>query len=243
MCRRVEARGAIEIAHRALQNCGQILRYAIATGRAEHDVTTYLKGALKTQKNKHYATITDPQKVGELMRAIDDYRGQFIVAYALKILPHVFSRPGELRKAEWIEIDFDAKEWRIPAERMKMRQQHIVPLSKQVVLLLKELREVTGSNNLLFPSLRTTSRPISDATLTAALRRMGYAKEEIVPHGFRAMASTLLNELGYNRDWIERQLSHSDKDAIRTAYNHAEFLPERRKMMQEWSNYLDKLKS
>lgn len=243
VCRRVEARGASEIAHRVLQNSGQIMRYAIATGRGTQDVTAFLKGALKPMKSKHYPTITEPKKVGELMRAIESYQGHFTVACALKLLPLVFVRPGELRKAEWSEFNLEAREWRIPAERMKMDEQHIVPLSNQAMAILQYLHKVTGADQYLFPSIRTTERPMSDNTINSALRRLGYTKDEICPHGFRAMASTLLNELGYNRDWIERQLSHGERDAIRAAYNHAEFLPERRKMMQEWADYLHNLKN
>lgn len=243
VCLRVEARGASEIAHRILRDCGRIMRYAIASDRAEHDITMYLKGSLKPLPKKHYPTITNPQKVGELMRAIDDYDGQFVVACAFKLLPLLFLRPGELRKGEWIEVDFKNKEWRVPSDRMKMKIQHIVPLSKQSLAILKELKAVTGNDQLMFPSLRTIERPISENTLNSALRRIGYTKDEICPHGFRAMASTLLNEQGYNRDWIERQLSHGERNAIRAAYNHAEFLPERGKMMQEWADYLEQLKN
>lgn len=243
VCLRVEARGASEIAHRILRDCGRIMRYAIASDRAEHDITIYLKGSLKPLPKKHYPTITNPQKVGELMRAIDDYDGQFVVACAFKLLPLLFLRPGELRNGEWIEIDFKNKEWRVPADRMKMKIQHIVPLSKQSLAILNELKAVTGNDRLIFPSLRTIERPISENTLNSALRRIGYTKDEICPHGFRAMASTLLNELGYNRDWIERQLAHGEKNSIRAAYNHAEYLAERRVMMQEWADYLYKLKA
>lgn len=243
VCLRVEARGAGEIAHRILRDCGRIMRYAIASDRAEHDVTVYLKGSLKPIKNRHYPTITDPQKVGELLRAIDGYDGHFVVACAFKLLPLVFLRPGELRNGEWSEIDFDNKEWRIPDNRMKIGIQHIVPLSKQSLAILHALHPVTGDGKLMFPSLRTLDRPISENTLNSALRRIGYSKDEICPHGFRAMASTLLNELGYNRDWIERQLAHGEKNTIRAAYNHAEYLVERRVMMQEWADYLHKLKT
>jgi len=240
---RIAARGALDTAHRALQNCGAILRYAVATGRAEQDVAAFLKGALPSAKGGHFSTITDPRKIGQLLRAIDGYDGYIPVGCALKIMPLVFVRPGELRLAEWSEFNFKEKEWRIPATRMKMREQHLVPLSSQVMALLEHLSPYTGRGRYLFPSVRTDDRPISDNTLNAALRRLGYAKEEITSHGFRSMASTLLNEQGWNRDAIERQLAHGERDPIRAAYNYAEFLPERRKMMQAWADYLDNLRT
>jgi integrase len=239
---RIADRGAVDTAHRALQNCGAILRYAVATGRADRDVAAFLKGALPPAKGGHFSTITEPRQIGQLLRVIAGYNGYAPVGYALKILPLVFVRPGELRLAEWAEFNLKEKEWRIPAPRMKMREQHLVPLSDQVLTLLEQLARHTGRGRYLFPSLRTTERPISDNTLNAALRRLGYAKEEISSHGFRAMASTLLNEQGWNRDAIERQLAHGERDPIRAAYNYAEFLPERRRMMQEWADYLDSLR-
>ena len=239
---RIAGRGALDTAHRALQNCSQIIRYAIATGRAEQDVASFLRGALPSARGSHYPTITEPRKIGELLRAIDGYQGYPPVAIALKMMPLVFVRPGELRLAEWSEFDFDAKEWRIPGNRMKMGEQHLVPLSYQVLALLEDLKQVTGRGRYLFPSIRTDQRPMSDNTINAALRRIGYAKEEMTGHGFRAMASTLLNEQGWNRDAIERQLAHGERNPIRAAYNYAEFLPERRKMMQAWADYLDSLK-
>lgn len=243
VCKRIEDRVENEYAHRALQICGRIFRYAVSCDKAEYDVTASLKGALKPQQVKHYPTITDPKKVGELLRAIDDYQGDFIVACALKLLPLVFTRPGELRGARWPEFNLKNAEWHIPKERMKIKtQKHIVPLSRQAIEIIMKLQELTGTEEFLFPGPRTVSRPISDVTLTAGLRRMGFTSSEIVPHGFRAMASTLLNEQGYNRDWIERQLAHSEGNKVRAAYNYAEFLPERRQMMQEWADYLDELK-
>ncbi|MDL2259449.1 tyrosine-type recombinase/integrase [Deltaproteobacteria bacterium OttesenSCG-928-K17] len=239
---RIAGRGALDTAHRALQNCSQILRYAIATGRAEQDVASFLRGALPSAKGSHYPTITDPRKIGALLRAIDGYEGCFPVACALKLMPLVFVRPGELRMAEWSEFDFEAKEWRIPDHRMKMNEQHIVPLAHQTLALLEALKPYTGHGRYLFPSVRTDQRPMSDNTINAALRRLGYAKEEMTGHGFRAMASTLLNEQGWNRDAIERQLAHGERNPIRAAYNYAEFLPERRKMMQSWADYLDGLR-
>ena len=239
--RRIEARGAIETAHRALQNCGEIFRYAIATGRAERDWAADLRGALESPKEKHHASITDPKKVGALLRAIASYAGTSGVRRALQLAPLTFVRPGELRKAEWTEFDLEAAEWRIPGARMKMREQHLVPLSVQAVSALRELHEYTGRGRYVFPGARSSDRPMSDNTVNAALRRLGYGKEEMTGHGFRSMASTLLNEQGWNRDAIERQLAHAERDNVRAAYNFAEHLPERRKMMQAWADYLDRL--
>lgn len=239
----IEDRGALDTAHRILQTSGRIFRYGIATGRCEYDISASLQGALPPVKVKHFASITEPKKVGELLRAIDNYQGQFHVACALKLSPLVFLRPSELRKAEWSEFDFNVPEWRVPENRMKMREQHIVPLSKQAVAILKKLRKMTGGGRFLFPSLRAEERPISENTVNGALRRLGYGQDEMCAHGFKSMASTLLNELGYNRDWIERQLAHGERNQVRAAYNYAEFLPERRRMMQEWADYLDKLRN
>ena len=243
IARRIEARGALEYAHRAIQYCGKVFRYAIATGRAEHDVTADLRGALPPRRPKHHATITDPRRVGELLRSIDHYHGSFVVTCALRLAPYVFVRPGELRYAEWSEFDFEKAEWRIPAERMKMREQLLVPLSRQVQDILNELHAVTGTVKYLFPSLTSTVRPISENTINQALRRLGYSKDDMTGHGFRSMASTLLNEQGWNRDAIERQLAHAERSEVRAAYNFAEFLPERRKMMSAWADYLDGLKA
>ncbi|MDP1573599.1 MAG: tyrosine-type recombinase/integrase [Coxiellaceae bacterium] len=241
--RRIESRGAIETAHRALQNCGQIFRYAIASGKAERDVSADLRGALTPVKQKHFASITDPVAIAGLLRAIDGYKGHFATRCALQLAPLLFVRPGELRNAEWSEISFMNAEWRIPAEKMKMRVQHIVPLSTQAISILQEMHALTGNGQYIFPSVRSIKRPMSDNTLIAALRRLGYTKEEITPHGFRSMASTLLNEQGWNPDAIERQLSHGEKDTVRAAYNFAQYLPDRKKMMQAWAEYLDKLAS
>jgi integrase len=206
--RRIENRGAIETAHRAKQNCGQIFRYAIATGRAERDPSADLRGALPPASPKRFAAITDPRAIGELLRAIDGYRGTFSVKCALQLAPLVFVRPGELRTARWQEIDLDAAEWRIPGERMKGRQPHFVPLSSQAVAILRELHELTGNGQFLFPSIRTLARNMSENTVNGALRRLGYSGNEMTGHGFRAMASTILNEQGWHRDAIERQLAH-----------------------------------
>ena len=178
-----------------------------------------------------------------MLRAIDGYEGGIVVASALRLAPLVFVRPGELRLAEWSEFNLDGAEWRIPPQRMKMKQLHIVPLSRQSLVILHELHNFTGHGRFLFPSPRTDARPISDVALLAALRRMGYSKEEMTVHGFRSMASTLPNEQGYNRDWIERQLAHGERNTIRAAYNYAEYLPERRRMMTEWADYLDGLRN
>jgi integrase len=240
--RRIESRGAIETAHRLQQTCGQVFRYAVVTGRADRDPTNDLRGALQPVRKRHYASITEPTAIADLLKSISDYQGSFITKCALQLAPLVFVRPGELRRAEWSEINFNTEEWRIPAEKMKMRSLHIVPLSKQTISILKELHPLTGSEKYLFPSVRSLSRPMSENTVNAALRRLGYSKEEMTGHGFRSMASTLLNEQGWHRDAIERQLAHSERDSVRAAYNYAEHLPERRKMMQAWADYLDKLK-
>lgn len=239
--RRIEQRGAIETAHRAQQNCGQVFRYAIATGRAERDPTADLKGALPPAAVKHHASITDPKAIGALMRSINGYEGQPTTRCALRLAPLVFVRPSELRKAEWTEFDLEKAEWRIPAARMKMREQHIVPLSTQAIEVLKELHRFTGSGRFVFPGARTNGRPMSENTVNAALRRLGYGTDDMTGHGFRSMASTLLNEQGWNKDAIERQLAHAERDSVRAAYNYAEHLPERKKMMQAWADYLDSL--
>jgi integrase len=241
--RRIEGRGALDTAHRALQNCGQIFRYAVATNRAERDPAADLRGALPPVNGGHFASITDPTAIGALLRDIDGYQGTFVGRCAMRLAPLVFVRPGELRKAEWSEFDLDKAEWRIPAERMKARVLHIVPLSTQTVAILRELHPLTGSGRYVFPSLRTTERPISENTINAGLRRLGYGGDQMTGHGFRSMASTLLNEQGWNRDAIERQLAHGERDEVRAAYNYAQYLPERRKMMQAWSDYLDGLRT
>lgn len=241
--RRIESRGAHETAHRAKARCGQVFRYAIATGRALRDPSADLRGALAPVVTTNYATLTDPKHVGELLRAIDEYSGQHVTRCALKLSPLVFVRPSELRKAEWKEFDLDAAEWRIPAARMKMGEEHIVPLSRQAVAVLQDLSPLTGRGRLLFPSLRSPREPMSENTVNAALRRMGYSKDEMTGHGFRAMASTQLNEMGWDTDVIERQLAHAERNKVRAAYNRAQYLTERKKMMQAWADYLDSLKA
>jgi integrase len=243
--RRLESRNKHETAHRTRQRIGQVLRYAVATGRAQRDPSWDLRGALAPIDPKNHPAIVDPARVGELLRAIDGYSGQPAVEAALKLAPLLFVRPGELRAAEWSELSLsgDAPEWRIAAHRMKMKEQHIVPLARQAVAILRELEPITGAGRYCFPSLRTSERPMSDAALTAALRRMGYSGDEMTWHGFRSMASTLLNEQNFPPDVIELQLAHVERNKVRSAYNKAQRLPERRKMMQAWADYLDGLRA
>lgn len=239
--RRIEARGAIEVAHRVKQIVGQVFRYAVATGRAQRDPTGDLRGALPPTVEKHHAALTKPADVAGLMRAIDGYQGSFVVRCALRLLALTFIRPGELRKAEWTEFDLDEGIWRIPAERMKMRAEHLVPLSRQAVEALRELQPLTGSGRYLFPGARSAGRPMSENTICAALRYLGYERGQMTAHGFRTLASTLLNEMGWSADAIERQLAHAERDEVRGAYNRAEYLAERRRMMGAWADYLDGL--
>lgn len=244
---RVEDRGALDTAHRLLAQFTAVLRYAKKRRYIEHNPAAELTGSdtLPRPKVKHHAGITDPKKLGPLLRAIDGYYGGFVVRCALRLQPLIFVRPGELRHADWAEFTLDSKEpeWRIPAEKMKMREQHIVPLSRQAVAILKELHPLTGETGYVFPSMRDASRPISENTLNMALKALGYGTDQQTPHGFRSTASTLLNELGWKADAIERQLAHGERDKIRGAYNFAEYLPERRKMMASWADYLDELKA
>lgn len=240
--RKIENRGAIETAHRALSNIGQVLRYAIATGRATRDITSDLRGALAPVKNKHFAAITDPKQVGGLLRSMDAYTGSNVVRYALRLAPLVFVRPGELRSALWTDINLDTAEWRYLVT--KTNTQHIVPLSSQAIEILTELQIITGDSPYIFPSARSNMRPMSDNAILAAMRRMGIEKDEMSGHGFRAMARTILDEvLGFRPDYIEHQLAHTVKDPHGRAYNRTAHLPERRKMMQAWSDYLDQLKN
>lgn len=242
--RRVEDRGAIESAHRILQNCGQVMRYAIATGRADRNPCADLKGALKPAPEKHHAAITEPTDLGALLRAIDGYRGTHIVRCALQLAPLVFLRPVELRTAEWSEFDISASRWNIPAEKMKMRQPHIVPLSRQALAIIEELRPVTGEGRYLFPGQRSPRRPMSENTVNAALRNMGFDRDTMTGHGFRATARTILDEvLGIRPDFIEHQLAHAVKDPNGRAYNRTKHLKERAAMMQRWADYLDKLRA
>ena len=240
--RRIEERGALETAHRALACCGQVFRYAVATGRAERDPTGDLRGALPpVKKEKHFAAITDPKKVGELMRDIEGYSGSYIVKSAFKLSPLLFVRPGELRKMEWAELDLDKAEWIIPADKMKMGVTHIVPLAKQAVEVLRAIQPLTGRSKYVFHGERDHDRPMSDNAIRSALRRMGWANDEMTPHGFRAMASTILDNMGYKQEWLERQLAHEEPNKIKAAYKREAwrmYLPERTAMMQAWADYL-----
>ncbi len=240
--RRLERRGKIETAHRTKQRVGQVIRYAIATGRAERDPTADLRGALATVKVQNRAALTNPRDIAQLLRAIDGYRGHYSVESAFRLAPLVFVRPGELRAAEWTEVDLDAAEWRIAAHRTKMRRQHIVPLANQAVTMLRDLHPLSGRGRYVFPSPRTFTRPLSDNAITSALRRIGYTGEQMSWHGFRAMASTMLNEKGFPPDVIELQLAHEERNEVRAAYNRAQRLEERRTMMQSWADFLDELR-
>lgn len=242
--RRIESRGALDTAHRARGLLGRIFRYAVATGRAERDQAADLRGALPPPKEGHHAAITDPKEVAPLLRALDSYQGHFVVKCALRLAPMLFVRPGELRQAEWSEIDLEEATWNIPAEKMKMKEPHLVPLSKQAVAILRELKELTGTSKYVFPSGRSYARPMSNNAILAALRRMGYDKETMSGHGFRAMARTILDEVLHVRpDYIEHQLAHAVKDPNGRAYNRTAHLDERRKMMQRWADYLDSIKA
>ncbi|MDZ4164312.1 MAG: integrase arm-type DNA-binding domain-containing protein [Smithellaceae bacterium] len=240
--RRIESRGALETAHRIRTIAGQVFRYAIATGRAERDPSGDLRGALPQPGEKHHAAITDPKEVAPLLRAMEGYQGHFVTKCALMLSPLFFVRPGELRHAEWAEVDLDEAVWNIPASKMKMKQPHIVPLCRQAVSILAELKELTGASKYVFPSGRTYARPMSENAILAALRRMGYDKETMTGHGFRAMARTILDEvLSVRPDLIEHQLAHAVRDPNGRAYNRTAHLAERRKMMQAWADYLDGL--
>jgi len=240
--RRIEGRGALETAHRTLGSCGQVFRYAVATGRAERDPSTDLRGALPPVKGNHFASVTEPTKVAEVLRALDGYQGTLPVQCALRLAPLVFVRPGELRHAQWEDIDLEAAEWRYTVTKTDTK--HIVPLATQAVDILRELQPLTGRGRYLFPSARSTKKPMSDNAILAAMRRMGIEKHEMTGHGFRAMARTILDEvLGVRPDLIEHQLAHAVRDPNGRAYNRTAHLPERKKMMQEWADYLDKLKA
>ncbi|ODT62886.1 MAG: integrase [Phenylobacterium sp. SCN 69-14] len=241
--KKVEASGRLETAKRLLAFSSRVFRYAVATARAQRNIAADLQGALVAPKVKHHAAIIDPEGVGALLRAIDGFEGQPVTLWALRLAPHVFVRPGELRQAEWTEIDLDAAVWRIPASRMKMKREHAVPLSTQGVAILTEARGLTGSGRLVFPGQRTPHRPLSENTLNAALRRLGYGADEMTAHGFRSTASTLLNESGkWSVDAIERALAHGDTDGVRGAYHRGAHWDERVRMAQWWSDYLDRLR-
>jgi len=241
--RRIEGRGAIETAHRAKQLAGMVFRYAVATGRAERDPSADLRGALKSPTSTHFAAITDSKGTAELLRAIFAYNATPVVMSALRLAPYLFCRPGELRSLEWSEINIEEARIELPAAKMKMKDPHIIPLSRQVTQLLEKLRPLTGRGEYVFPSARGGGRPMSENALRVALRTIGYSNEQMTPHGFRAMARTLLDEvLGFPVDWIEHQLAHAVKDANGRAYNRTKYLEQRRKMMQCWADYLDGLR-
>ena len=239
--RRIEGRNHIDTAHRVKQRCGQVFRYAIATGRADRDPAADLKGALAPLRTKHHAALTEPTEVATLMRSIAAYPGAEVTRVGLLVLAHTFVRPGELRNARWDEFDLTNGMWRIPANRMKMKLAHIVPLSPHVVQILKDLNLLTGASTFLFPRTLSNKRPISENTLNTALRRLGYTNTEMTSHGFRTIASTLLHERGWSTEIVERQLAHVEQNAVKAAYNRAEYLEQRTRMMTDWSNYLQTL--
>ena len=240
--RRIENRGALETAHRALANCGQVFRYAVATGRCDRDPSGDLRGALPPVKGEHFAATTEPTRVAEILRMMDNYEGTLTVSCALRLAPLVFVRPGELRTAEWADINLEAAEWRYIVS--KTDTPHIVPLARQALVILNDLEPLTGGGRYVFPSARSSTRPMSDNAILAALRRLGIGKEEMSGHGFRAVARTILDEvLGVRPDYIEHQLAHAVRDPNGRAYNRTAHLPERRKMMQAWADYLDQLKA
>ena len=243
--RRIESRGAVDVARRTHNLCGRVFRYAVGHGLCERDPSQDIElgDILPATSVQHHASVTDPNEAGALLRAIEGFTGSFVTRCALRLAPLVFVRPGELRHAEWREFDFDKSEWRIPGSKMKMGEQHIVPLSQQAVAILRDIQPLTGQGCYVFPGERTTERPMSENTINAALRRMGYTKNEMTGHGFRSMASTLLHELGHPHAVIERQLAHGERNKVSASYNFAEYLPERRLMMQAWADYLDGIKS
>lgn len=241
--RRIEARGALETAHRVKQNIGQVFRYAVSTGRATRDQTADLKGALPPAKKKNFAAITDPIQIGQLMRDMDDYSGTLETRIALMLSAYLFTRPGELRQMEWAEIDIEAEQWSIPAEKMKAGRAHIVPLSCQALALLEEIRPLTGRWRYVFPSMTDKKKPMSNNTVRQALRRLGYDNQTMTAHGFRALASTRLYELGYDSDLIEKQLAHAVGNEVRRAYDRSQHIERRTTMMQAWADYLDNLKA
>lgn len=242
---RIEERGAAEVARRVLQVVGQVFAYAILRGLATRNPAADLRGLVPPSPKRNFAALTDPRDVGALLRAIDGYQGAFVTRCALRLAPLVFVRPGELRHAEWAEftLEGDNPEWRIPAAKMKARDMHIVPLSRQAVAVLRELEPLTGRERYVFPGVRSTDRPMSENTVLAALRRLGYGKNEMTGHGFRSVASTLLHERGYPSHVIEAQLAHAERNAVKAAYNRAAYLSERRRLMQDWADYLDGLRT
>ncbi|WP_342320535.1 tyrosine-type recombinase/integrase [Burkholderia pseudomallei] len=240
--RRVEARGALDTSHRVHQNCGQVFRYAVATGRAERDVSADLRGALPPARHTHFASVTEPDDVAGLLRALDGFQGTFVVQCALRLAPLLFVRPGELRTAEWSQFDLDKAQWRYTVSKTKT--EHLVPLARQAVEILRDLYALTGQRKYVFPG-RDVNKPMSGAAINAALRRMGFdTKTEITGHGFRAMARTILHErLRFPSEVIEHQLAHKVPDALGTAYNRTKFIDDRILMMQKWADYLEQLKA
>ena len=248
--RRIESRGALETAHRALSECGRVFRYAVASGLAERDPSGDLKGALPPyRKDNHFAAITDPKQVANLLRDIEGYTGATVVRCAFALSPHLFLRPGELRKLEWSWINFDEAMLTIPPHAHKTGKKtqvpHLVPLSSQSIEILKEIQPLTGDDKYVFPGARDRNRAMSDNAVRSAMRRLGWTGDEMTPHGFRAMASTIMDNMGYKQEWLERQLAHDEANKVKAAYKrdlHLMYLPERKKMMQEWSDYLDSLR-
>jgi len=240
--RRIEMRGKNDMAHTVMSICSRVFRYAVATGYTTSDPCRDLRGALAPVVVTHNAALTDPKDIGALLLDMDNYAGSVVVRCALRLSPLVFVRPGELRRAEWAHIDEQEALWRIPAPDMKMRELHLVPLSRQSLEIIRHLRCITGEGKFLFPSVRSRLKPMSDMTITAALRALGYARDQMTAHGFRAMASTLLNEHGWRPDLIEKQLAHAERNQVRAAYNRAQYLADRREMMQAWADYLDRLR-
>jgi len=242
--RRIESRETYDLAHRVRSICSRVLRYARATGRQCEDVASDLVGSLTPVESEHMAAIVEPARIGALLRSIEAYSGEPLTRLALKLMPYIFPRPIEIRTMEWahLQLHGTSPEWRVPWRRMKMRAPHIVPLSRQATDILREVRLLTGARRWVFPQLRNPERPMSGCCITAALRTMGYAGTEMSWHGFRALASTQLHELGWNDSWIEAQLSHADRNKVRGSYNHAQYLPQRRTMMQAWADQLDSLR-
>jgi integrase len=238
-----ELKGLRHAARRAKQRCSRVFRHAIGLGYLERDITEDLRGLLEPPQVRHRPGITDPARLGELLRAIDGYTGREVIGIALRLALLFFVRPGELRKARWQQFDLSAAQWRIPAECMKARVQHLVPLSRQALTLLLKLRTISGNSEYVFPSLRDPSRPLHGAALGGALRSLGFESGEVTPHGFRSTACTLLNELGWRSEAIERQMAHGVSDSVRRHYNYAQHLPERRVLMQAWADYLDELRT
>lgn len=238
----IEEKNLVETAKRIGQLCGQVTRYARTIGLLEYDTAGGISAMVKKVKETHYAAIVDPLEFGRLLLAIDAYHGAPSTQYAIRIMPYVFVRSGELRGAKWAEIDFEKEEWTIPAERMKMKRPHVVPLAPQVIAILREAQAFSGDCELVFPGHVQKNKCLTDVALLNTLRRIGYERGKMTIHGFRSAASTMLNEMGYNRDWIEMQLAHAEKNAVRDAYNRAQWLPERKKMMREWADYIDSLK-